>query len=131
MVIRDDHLGCYYLDNARCASARKYVRRAARTMNYARRVHLLLRPRLSLACCSRQPPCILQKKKKKKTIFDLRCMCTIIDPRAFKPLFITPIKWIMDLTNETVRVLRITRSNFIKIIALFFLFRTTSFVIIK
>lgn len=68
---------------------------------------------------------------KKKTIFDLRCMCTIIDPRAFKPLFITPIKWIMYLTNETVEALRITRRNFIRIIALFFLFGTTSFVIVK
>lgn len=39
-VIRDDHLRCYYLDNARCTAAWKYVRLAARTMNYARRVHL-------------------------------------------------------------------------------------------
>lgn len=40
-VIRDDHLRCYYLDNARCTAAWKYIRLAARTMNYAQSISFL------------------------------------------------------------------------------------------
>lgn len=71
-VIRDDHLRCYYLDNARCTAAWKYVRLAARTMNYAQRVHLLpfyiLPGRCRAFCCS----CCSQYVDE-KTIFDLPC----------------------------------------------------------
>lgn len=40
-VIRDDHLRCYYLDNARCTAAWKYIRLVARTMNYAQSISFL------------------------------------------------------------------------------------------
>lgn len=71
-VIRDDHLRCYYLDNVRCTAAWKYVRLAARTMNYARRVHLLpfyiLSRRCRCFCCS-----YCSRYVDEKTIFDLPC----------------------------------------------------------
>lgn len=40
-VIRDDHLRCYYLDNARCTAAWKYIWLTARTMNYAQSISFL------------------------------------------------------------------------------------------
>lgn len=48
MVIRDDHLGCYYLDNA-AMRLRGEIRTArdAGTMNYSLEGRILLRPRLS------------------------------------------------------------------------------------
>jgi len=72
-VIRDDHLRCYYLDNARCTTVWKYVRLAVRTMNYARRVHPLpfyiLPRRCRCFCCS-----YCSRYVDEKTMFDLPCI---------------------------------------------------------
>lgn len=105
MVIRDDHLGRYYLDNARCASAGKIrAACAARTMNYAPRVH----PRSSSSFSFRRDrwPPLLPPVPPRKSDLSPSLHCTTIDPRVLGPLSpqSTPLtSWAIFPPNERVK----------------------------